>query len=110
MEIANFVKTYYLKNGKHLEVKIGIHTGSVISGVVGETKPQFSLIGDTVNKSSRVCSLTQPLKVSVSKETHHYLELYTNNYSFAKTMVQMKGIGNEPIFSVSNLKGTIKKQ
>jgi class 3 adenylate cyclase len=27
------------KNGKYLELKIGIHTGSVISGVVGETKP-----------------------------------------------------------------------
>lgn len=58
MEVSNFVKTMYLKNGKHLEVKIGIHTGTVISGVVGETKPQFSLIGDTVNKTSRVCSLS----------------------------------------------------
>jgi class 3 adenylate cyclase len=27
------------KNGKHLELKIGVHTGTVISGVVGETKP-----------------------------------------------------------------------
>jgi class 3 adenylate cyclase len=108
MEIANFVKTYYLKNGKHLEVKIGIHTGSVISGVVGDTKPQFSLIGDTVNKSSRVCSHSLPLKVSVSKETHHYLELYTNNYSFQQTFVEMKGIGKEPIFSVSNIKGKIR--
>jgi class 3 adenylate cyclase len=82
VEVASFVKDFYLKNGKHLEVKIGIHTGPVISGVVGETKPQFSLIGDTVNKTSKVCSLSQPLKVSVSKETHHYLELYTNNYMF----------------------------
>ena len=86
-------------------MRIGIHTGPVISGVVGETKPQFSLIGDTVNKTSRVCSLTTPLKVSVSKETHHYLELYTNNYWFQQTFVEMKGIGREPIFSVSNLKG-----
>jgi class 3 adenylate cyclase len=39
MEIANFVKTMYLKNGKQLEVNIGIHSGPVISGVVGETKP-----------------------------------------------------------------------
>ena len=37
-------------------LKIGIHSGEVISGVVGENKPQFSLIGDTINKTSRVCS------------------------------------------------------
>lgn len=100
MEIANYVKTVYLKNGKQLEVKIGIHTGPVISGVVGETKPQFSLIGDTVNKTSRVCSLTVEQKVSVSKETFHYLELYTNNYGFTPTLVEMKGIGSEPIYVV----------
>lgn len=41
----------------------------------------------------------------MSKETHHYLELYTNNYSFSQTFVEMKGIGREPIFAVSNLKG-----
>lgn len=58
VEVANYVKGVYLKNGKHLEVKIGIHTGPVISGVVGETKPQFSLIGDTVNKTSRVCTIS----------------------------------------------------
>lgn len=80
VEVSNYVKTMYMKNGRPVEVKVGIHTGPVISGVVGETKPQFSLIGDTVNKTSRVCTLSQPLKVSVSKETHHYLELYTNNY------------------------------
>lgn len=104
-----YVKTVYLKNGKHLEVNTGIHSGNVISGVVGETKPQFSLIGPTVNKTSRVCSLSQPMRCSISKETKHFLELYTNNLQFVMTKVFMKGIGEEPIFSVSksrNLKSS----
>lgn len=105
LEIISYIKTVYLKNGKSLEVKIGIHTGPVISGVVGDTKPQFSLIGDTVNKTSRVCSLTQPNKCSVSKETRHYLELYTNNLFYSQFYVMMKGIGREPIFIVGVFKG-----
>lgn len=109
VEASNYVKNMYLKSGKHLQVKIGIHTGSVISGVVGETKPQFSLIGDTVNKSSRVCSKAEAGKVAVSKETVRYLELYTNNYYFPKQMVEMKGIGLEPIYYVTNLKGRMNK-
>lgn len=40
----------------HLTIKIGIHYGRVIAGVIGHHKPQFSLIGDTVNTTSRVCS------------------------------------------------------
>lgn len=60
MDVVSYAKSIFVKSGNHLEVKVGIHTGQVISGVVGDTKPQFSLIGDTVNKTSRVCSLTSP--------------------------------------------------
>jgi hypothetical protein len=105
VEVSTYVKTLYLKSGKHLGVKIGIHTGPVISGVVGETKPQFSLIGDTVNKTSRVCTISAPLKVSISEETHHYLELYTNNYWFQQSTHEMKGLGQQPIYTVSTMKG-----
>mmetsp|Transcript_24990 Transcript_24990/g.38803 ORF Transcript_24990/g.38803 Transcript_24990/m.38803 type:complete len:331 (-) Transcript_24990:1097-2089(-) len=90
-----------LKQGRPLLLKIGIHSGSVISGVVGEIKPQFSLIGDTVNKTSRVCSKSTPHKVFVSKETLAHLNTQANNYWYEKNMVFMKGIGEEPIFKVS---------
>lgn len=39
VDVISYVKKIYLKNGKNLEVKVGIHTGQVISGVVGDTKP-----------------------------------------------------------------------
>lgn len=39
LEVLTYVKTIYLKSGKELEVQAGIHTGPVISGVVGDTKP-----------------------------------------------------------------------
>lgn len=73
--------------------------------MVGDTKPQFSLIGDTVNKTSRVCSLTQALACTVSKETRHFLELYTNNLRFDPSSVEMKGIGKEPIYVATVIKG-----
>ena len=39
VEILNFVQGFFLKNGECVKVRIGIHTGPVISGVVGEIKP-----------------------------------------------------------------------
>ena len=46
----------------------------------------------------------------MSKETHHFLEEYTNNYCFAKTYVFMKGIGQEPIYAVSLLEGRKRRK
>ncbi|KAL4483603.1 hypothetical protein ABPG72_006669 [Tetrahymena utriculariae] len=59
--------TYGNKNTK-LNVKIGIHYGRVMAGVIGGHKPQFSLIGDTVNMASRVCSTGAADSVTLSAE------------------------------------------
>jgi guanylate cyclase len=48
------------KKNKKLNIKIGIHHGNVIIGVIGFHKPQFSLIGDAVNTTSRHCSTAAP--------------------------------------------------
>jgi len=43
--------------------------------------------------------------VTVSKETYQFLEYQTNNYQFVQTFVEMKGIGQEPIYAVMPLRG-----
>jgi len=49
--------------------------------------------------------LTTPNKCTVSKETQHFLELYTNNLFFTQMYVNMKGIGREPIYATTAFKG-----
>lgn len=48
--------TIKLRNGQNIELKIGLNTGEISSGVVGYHKPQFSLVGDTINTASRMSS------------------------------------------------------
>lgn len=103
-QMQHFVNSITLKTGQKMRVKIGVHTGDVISGVVGETKPQFSLIGDTVNKSSRVCSKSSNNQILISKETQKLLEAYSNNFEFEPMEVFMKGIGTENAYKVSKRK------
>lgn len=54
-------------------IKIGIHFGRVIAGVIGLHKPQFSLIGDTVNTTSRVCSTGISGKITISEQSYEQL-------------------------------------
>jgi class 3 adenylate cyclase len=60
MEVSSYSKNVFLKSGKAIDIRIGIHTGQVISGVIGDTKPQFSLLGETLNKANNICKLTMP--------------------------------------------------
>ncbi|KAL4471717.1 hypothetical protein ABPG74_008610 [Tetrahymena malaccensis] len=47
-------------DGYPIKLKIGVHIGPITAGVIGYHKPQFSLIGDTVNTTSRLCSNCEP--------------------------------------------------
>ncbi len=55
-DLKNVVKNIKWGNSNELKVKVGINYGRVMAGVIGYHKPQFSLIGDTINTTSRVMS------------------------------------------------------
>ncbi|EAS03767.2 adenylate/guanylate cyclase domain protein (macronuclear) [Tetrahymena thermophila SB210] len=61
-------KITYSKQQKQIGIKIGIHYGPVLAGVIGGHKPQFSLIGDTVNMASRVCSTGEANFITLSEQ------------------------------------------
>ena len=81
-----------VKKNKKLKLKIGYHTGSVVIGVIGHHKPQFSLIGDTVNTTSRHCSTAQPGEVVLSEVSYKMLRKFPPN-AFAQAKKVMKGLG-----------------
>ena len=50
-------------------VRIGIHTGPVVGGIVGVHKYIYDVFGDTINTASRLESLSDPMKIHVSQST-----------------------------------------
>lgn len=76
--------------GHKIQVKIGIHCGTVIAGVIGHYKPQFCLIGHTINTASRICSTADINVVTISKEI---ISKYGKNmlYSYKEKVVKAPG-------------------
>ena len=65
------------KNGESFwELRLGIHTGPVIAGVVGSKKFVYDIWGDTVNTASRMESSGAPGKVNISNCTYKLIKEY----------------------------------
>ena len=70
-EMLDAVKARDRADGKvRWKVRIGIHTGPVIAGVVGINKFAFDIWGDTVNYSSRMESSGEPNRINLSERTY----------------------------------------
>jgi class 3 adenylate cyclase len=53
----------------YLEARIGLHTGSVIAGIVGKQKFAYDIWGDSVNVAARVEAAGEAMRVNVSERT-----------------------------------------
>ncbi|MCB9245550.1 MAG: GAF domain-containing protein [Flavobacteriales bacterium] len=104
IEMQDYIKEIRTKmeaeGRKGFGMRVGIHTGPVVAGIVGDTKFQYDIWGDTVNTASRIESGGVVDKVNISEHTH---ELVRNekdlNFEF-RGKVEAKNKGEISMYFV----------
>lgn len=94
VDILDLIEKMILTSGDKIKVKIGIHTGKVIPAVVGNHKPQFSLIGDTVNTTARMCSYSSDNCINCSEFAYEEIKQKYKDFSVTTKEVKGKGMMN----------------
>jgi class 3 adenylate cyclase len=82
------------------EMRIGIHTGPVVAGIVGVKKFQYDLWGDTVNIASRLESNSEPGHVNISEATYEYVRDNPSLVCTSRGLIQVKGKGEMQMYFV----------
>lgn len=93
LEMIDYLTDRNQRNPQQWQVRIGLHSGPVVGGIVGTKKYLYDIFGDTVNIAARLESLSEPMRINVSSA---FCQGLGREFIFSCPMdVEMKGKGKQ---------------
>ncbi len=85
----------------HWQIRVGVHAGPVIAGIVGRRKYQYDIWGDTVNLAARMMQVAKPGSLWVTEDTWQSLAAHCQGSR--QSLTQIKGKGEMWPYSIEKL-------
>jgi adenylate cyclase len=102
LELVQEVRAFRDPDGHHFSVRIGLHVGPVVTGVIGTRKMAYDVWGDTVNVASRLEATGLPDHIQVSATV---VERLADRFVFEpRGTTEIKGIGAIETFFLTGRK------
>ncbi len=105
LKIVDFVRSFQEKNRSdipYLPIRIGIHTGNAVVGVIGKTRFAYDIWGGTVNIASRLEQHSPENAINISETTYNRIKEFF--VCEARGDVETKYIGSVSMYTVKRIK------
>jgi len=100
IQIIEFLKLRNKTEKYKWEIRVGIHSGNVIGGVVGIKKYIYDVFGTTINTASRMETNSEPMRINLSELTR---KLVSGKFRFEERKpIEVKGIGLMKMYFLKN--------
>ncbi|WP_300671305.1 adenylate/guanylate cyclase domain-containing protein [Soonwooa sp.] len=100
-DILKFIEERKKVSPHALDLRIGIHSGQVIAGIVGVKKFAYDIWGDTVNTAARMEQAGEKGKINISKNTY---ELIKDDFATTyRGKISVKGKGEMEMYFVERI-------
>lgn len=100
LEAALEIRNYVIQSNSIFQIRIGIHSGQVVAGIVGVKKYAYDIWGDTVNTAARMEQNSEPGKINVSGITY---ELIKDKFRcLHRGIIEAKGKGDIDMYFVEH--------
>jgi PAS domain S-box-containing protein len=96
LDLQNSITQFTTQAGLPIQLRVGIHTGPVIAGIIGTRKFSYDLWGNTVNVASRMESQGEPGRIQVTAAV--YDRLKKRYHLEARGEIEVKGKGLMPTY------------
>ena len=96
LAVRDEVVRWHMPTGARVVLRIGLHSGPVIAGVVGQARPHYDLWGDVVNVASRMESQAQPGTIQITSALRQRLS--SRFRCEARGSVDVRGRGAMDVF------------
>jgi class 3 adenylate cyclase len=100
-DLNDICSTILLPNRESIRIRIGIHIGDVVVGLLGVDIPRLCVIGNSVNLTSRLESNSQPNKIHISREIYDIIK-EDDMYDFKeRPSTYLKNIGTYTTYFIA---------
>ena len=82
LDIMRMAKDFRTSMGDPIQVRIGLNSGPITAGILGEVNPHWCIVGDTVNIASQMESTSIANKIKISHST--YMQIRNKNFMISE--------------------------